>query len=286
CADPNHVRPTSPLHVLVPAEPRGRSVARIEVRDAADGRLMAAIDAGGEPGTFRPGMRIDEPVRVAWSVDDADGDAVTAALFYSPDGEAWLPFRADITDGGFDLDPEQMPRSTHGRLRLIVTDGLNASIVESPEMSFLGGGEPEVYVITPNQFESTEQGGPVVLHGYAWDQEDGTIAEDIQWVSSLDGPIGTGRLFTVDDLSPGLHLITAFVTDADGNTAQSTKGISIASRELASPDIDGDGAVSFGDLLALLAAFGPCGDFCPEDLNLDGTVDFTDVLSLLAAWTG
>ena len=303
CADPNHIRPTSPLHVLVPAAPRGRTVARIEVRDAETGAILSAIDrsasaplvrafgpeavdAAGEPQPFRPGMRIDRPTRIAWSVDDADGDAVTAALFYSPDGQAWLPFRADIVDGGFDLDPDQMPRSTAGRLRLIVTDGLNASIVESPSMSFLGGTQPEVYVITPNQFDSIEQGGPVVLHGYAWDREDGTIAGDIQWVSSLDGPIGTGRLFTVDDLSPGLHLITAFVTDSDGNTTQSTKGISIAARALSSPDIDGDGAVSFGDLLAMLAAFGPCGDFCPGDLNGDDAVDFGDVLSLLAAWTG
>ena len=48
-------------------------------------------------------------------------------------------------------------------------------------------------------------------------------------------------------------------------------------------DIDGSGAVDFGDLLAMLAAWGACGA-CPEDLDGSGAVDFTDLVMLLAAW--
>ncbi len=305
CADPNHVRDTSPLHVLVPAAPRGIEVATIEVVDVASGDLLAAIDRspsapvveafgteladlGGGAGVrdFVAGEAFAAPTTIRWSAVDPDGDALTAALFYSPDGEAWLPFRADLTGGAFDLDPEAMPRSEAGRLRLIVSDGLNATIVESPEMAFLGSGQPEVYVITPNQFQSFSEAAPVVLHGYAWDKEDGTIAQDIDWVSSIDGPIGSGRLIEVRDLSPGIHLITAFVTDSDGNVDQASKGVSISARELASPDLNGDGVVGFDDLLQLLTEFGPCGDFCPADLDLDGSVGFGDVLELLSAWTG
>ncbi len=52
-------------------------------------------------------------------------------------------------------------------------------------------------------------------------------------------------------------------------------------------DIDGDGVVGFDDLLAVLAAFGPCGDpGCVEDVDDSGTVDFDDLLAVLAAWTG
>lgn len=54
-------------------------------------------------------------------------------------------------------------------------------------------------------------------------------------------------------------------------------------------DIDGDGDVDFTDLLATLAAWGPCPgppDPCPWDLNGDGMVGFGDLLILLAAWTG
>jgi len=49
-------------------------------------------------------------------------------------------------------------------------------------------------------------------------------------------------------------------------------------------DLDDDGIVGFQDLLALLAAWGPCAG-CPADLNGDGDVGFGDVLLLLAAWT-
>lgn len=50
-----------------------------------------------------------------------------------------------------------------------------------------------------------------------------------------------------------------------------------------SPDVDGDGVVNVTDLLAALAAWGPC-DSCPEDLDGDGLVTVTDLLTILAGW--
>jgi hypothetical protein len=47
-------------------------------------------------------------------------------------------------------------------------------------------------------------------------------------------------------------------------------------------DLDGSGDVGFGDLLLLLAAWGPC--CCPEDLDGSGDVGFGDLLLLLASW--
>ena len=51
-------------------------------------------------------------------------------------------------------------------------------------------------------------------------------------------------------------------------------------------DIDRDGDVDVANLIALLAAWGPCPQKseCPEDLDGSGTVDFGDLLLLLAAW--
>ncbi len=48
-------------------------------------------------------------------------------------------------------------------------------------------------------------------------------------------------------------------------------------------DVDGDRTVGFADLLAVLAAWGPCPD-CPEDLDDEGVVGFGDLLIVLAAW--
>ncbi len=48
-------------------------------------------------------------------------------------------------------------------------------------------------------------------------------------------------------------------------------------------DVDGDGAVTFGDLIDLLASWGPCAG-CPADLDGDGFVTFADILILLGHW--
>lgn len=54
-------------------------------------------------------------------------------------------------------------------------------------------------------------------------------------------------------------------------------------------DLDGDGVVGAGDLLALMNQFGACeaqlGLSCSGDLNRDGLVDQQDVYELLRAWS-
>jgi hypothetical protein len=48
-------------------------------------------------------------------------------------------------------------------------------------------------------------------------------------------------------------------------------------------DVDGDGIAGFDDLLAVLAAWGPCAG-CPADVDASGAVGFDDLLAVLAAW--
>ena len=48
-------------------------------------------------------------------------------------------------------------------------------------------------------------------------------------------------------------------------------------------DIDGSGSVDLGDLLIVLATWGPCED-CPGDLDGNGVVELDDLLAVLSAW--
>ena len=48
-------------------------------------------------------------------------------------------------------------------------------------------------------------------------------------------------------------------------------------------DLDGNGDVDFGDILAVLSVWGDCPG-CPEDLDGSGVVDFADLLIVLSAW--
>jgi len=52
--------------------------------------------------------------------------------------------------------------------------------------------------------------------------------------------------------------------------------------DLCEADLDDSGAVDFGDVLAILAAWGNPGG--PEDLDGSGFVDFGDVLAVLSVW--
>ncbi|MHC5113852.1 MAG: hypothetical protein ACYTGP_05430 [Planctomycetota bacterium] len=49
-------------------------------------------------------------------------------------------------------------------------------------------------------------------------------------------------------------------------------------------DLDGNTEVGFSDVLAIIAAWGPCVGECPEDLSGNGVVDFADILAVIGAW--
>jgi hypothetical protein len=70
-------------------------------------------------------------------------------------------------------------------------------------------------------------------------------------------------------------------TDQVGNQGQG--GLVSFTVGDAAPDLDGDCAVGVNDLLAVLAAWGPC-ESCPEDLDGDGLVGLDDLLRILGDW--
>jgi hypothetical protein len=90
----------------------------------------------------------------------------------------------------------------------------------------------------------------------------------------------------VDVSTPGVH--TQAINAPDFNGIIRIEVIEYPFQDLddALPgDVNGDGTVGVDDLLAVIAAWGPCGG-CSEDITGDGVVDVNDLLSVLAAWTG
>ncbi|MCP3904649.1 MAG: hypothetical protein GY715_13565, partial [Planctomycetes bacterium] len=49
------------------------------------------------------------------------------------------------------------------------------------------------------------------------------------------------------------------------------------------PDLSGNGAVDFADILAIIGAWGPCSG-CDADLDESGDVGFGDILVVIGAW--
>jgi parallel beta-helix repeat protein len=117
------------------------------------------------------------------------------------------------------------------------------------------------------------QGGEANKQIYVHDPADGswavtpTAVYDGGWGDALEYVAGSDTLYQVDGRNAlGTPQGTAKLIPAD-------------------PDLDGSGTVATGDLLILLAAWGPCeGCPCLADLDGSGHVATGDLLILLAAW--
>ncbi len=75
-------------------------------------------------------------------------------------------------------------------------------------------------------------------------------------------------------------------TDIDGDARVLDGRVDIGADEVddCPADLDDSGNVDFADLIAVLAAWGPCDATCPEDLDGNDVVGFGDLLVVLSAW--
>ncbi|MGD8492668.1 MAG: hypothetical protein PVH44_03640, partial [Desulfobacterales bacterium] len=90
--------------------------------------------------------------------------------------------------------------------------------------------EPPIVIITqPTINAEYFQGEPVPFGGMCTDNEDGLIvdADAYAWTSDIDGELGVGDSFTLNDLSLGEHRITLTAKDHKGLSATSSVIIDI-----------------------------------------------------------
>ncbi len=76
---------------------------------------------------------------------------------------------------------------------------------------------------------------------------------------------------------PGYYMLFLLSDEGVPSTAQMVRiGTPVG-------DIDADGYVTVGDVLEVIAAWGPCIG-CGADLDASGVVDVTDLLLLIKHW--
>jgi photosystem II stability/assembly factor-like uncharacterized protein len=164
---------------------------------------------------------------ISWSSSDADGDPLTCSVSYSPDGTDWVPVGGTITETQVTVDAGELAGGSGARVRVMVTDGINTSTDESDAAFEVGRKAPTAYILSPDASANVGLGTPVPLSGYAYDLEDGVLADSaLQWTSSLDGDLGTGSQLRVT-LSQGKHVVTFTATDSDGSNGSAQVLISV-----------------------------------------------------------
>lgn len=92
---------------------------------------------------------------------------------------------------------------------------------------------PTVEITAPAEGASFRQTEVVTFSATASDPEQGDLSSLVQWISSLNGTLGTGATITTTTLSVGTHVITATVVDNLGQRASDTVTIQI--RQLVCP---------------------------------------------------
>ena len=209
---------------------------------------------------------------------DDDGGTDPGAvwiLFLNPDGTAKSNQKISNTEGGFTgtLNDGDLFGSSTASLEDLDGDGVSDLGVGAYLDDDGGTNRGAVWVL----FLNTD--GTVKSHqkisgtegGFAGALNDGdAFGVSLASLGDFDGD-------SVDDLVVGA------IFDDDGGTNRGAVWVLFLDGGSGCPaDLDGSGAVDFGDILAVLAAWGNAGG--PEDLDGSGTVDFGDLLIVLAEW--
>ncbi len=87
---------------------------------------------------------------------------------------------------------------------------------------------PVLTILSPKDGSGLLAGKPVLLSATATDAENGNLSPSIKWTSSKDGVIATTGTRAVPNLSIGTHVLTASVTDLDGQTVSATVTVVVA----------------------------------------------------------
>jgi hypothetical protein len=215
---------TIDFELLVPAFPNadsyqiisaGRDIARLNVSPNAP--VVSWDPITQEADTFG---RIK--LKFHWDSSDADGDPLTHTLLYAPDGEHWQVLATQLRESDFEFLQHALPGGEAPVFQVIAFDGTRAASALSAPIEPVPG-LPPTAVVSGMKTATYPSGATIVLAGSAFDPEDRQLPGDaIRWSSSLDGELGTGSELLVDDLSVGIHTISATVTDSDGLTDTSS----------------------------------------------------------------
>jgi hypothetical protein len=134
--------------------------------------------------------------------------------------KSWVQQRRDA---GFDRVAFQLAAEGDWGFNLAVYSSATLTV----NYSAVIGAAPTLEVVAPSSGSSFVQGEELIFSAVANDAEDGTLDAAIEWSSSLNGSLGTGATVVTSSLSAGSHVITARITDSDGNVVTQSLNLTL-----------------------------------------------------------
>ena len=229
--------------------------------------LTGSLSAGAQinAGITPPGVVVTYPnggeswpatgtTQIAWS---ADGDALTYTVWFSnDDGSSWQVIGSDLHALGMNVDLATLPgASAKCWIRVQVSDGIHSAMDLSNAAFSKAGQPPEVEILSPRAVTIFTEGETAALRGVVADLDAPVPPNNIRWLSSRQGLLGTGERLNVNTLEPGMHRLLFRAMDADGMIDQAETAVFITENThlpLALGDLNLDSYINAADLAVLL----------------------------------
>ncbi len=230
--------PTTDLLAIKELVPYVSGTVKVEILGPG-GALLTTVEAGLQPPTIAitsPAEGQDlsgDPIGVAWTASDPDGDPLTFNIQYTHDGGAnWELVAQEVAAQEVAIEAVNLPAGGVGqsRFRVWATDGIHSASATSGAFT-VPNHPPAVTITDPAVDVTVTISQTVALRAEAYDTELGSLPEGaISWASQLDGALGSGSQISVASLRAGLHTIT--VTADDGQGAQASDVVQVEVLEI------------------------------------------------------
>lgn len=196
----------------------------------------------------RAGENWDGVETLRWSASDADGDTLSYLLQYSPDDRvSWIPLALDHDMPQLEVDTSQVRGGDKFWLRVIASDGLNATTAETGPIA-VPKKSPQAFIVLPEPDTMLRVGAPLLLQAASYDLEDGGLdGAALTWTSDRTGPLASGALVAIQDLPAGPHRLTLTARDRDGNQGTATADVLVIVPCVG--DCDESNAVTIAELI-------------------------------------
>ncbi len=239
----------APFLVLVPADAELRRVELLH-----DGVLIGAMAASGNA----PEVAVLTPnggevfgagsVELRWQGVDADGDALSYTVLYSPDnGTTWRPLAIDYTATNLVMASEDLTGGGQARIRVVASDGFESAMDESDGTFSVPNKGPLTQILEPRDGAVFDLAEPIVFDGISFDREDGVLTDfAYEWYSDRSGLLGDEPrvIRNAHFLATGEHVITLIARDRMGVVSAMTNRITVRQFEPAKLELrDGGSAL-------------------------------------------
>ena len=220
--DPRHV-----FAVVAPIPPGAVSVRLLnEKKDqlwswASDGE--SHLDLSGVEVS-----RVNNELRIKWNSKGTK--APKHLIEYSASGDQWQTIALDHTGEELVVDVSRFPGGTAARIRVTAYAGL-AFKTRISEAFTLETKSPEAFIVLPERGQSLIRGTPVLLRGFAYDAEDGSLPGALMsWSIDGYGDVGTGDWNVLPELPAGTHILRLRVMDREKKYAETKLEIRVVER--------------------------------------------------------